>query len=94
MHVPYESSGDTRKVLNDEINRKKPGIIIENRTGENNSETNANITSWPENFVEILLDDTTETLNRKCLKVTNLQSSIKIKNIEAFNVFSISKYYH
>ena len=74
MHVPYESSGDTRKVLNEAINKENTGTIVENRIGENNSETNEDVSSWPESFPEISLEDTTETLNRKCLKVTNLQS--------------------
>ena len=81
MHVPYESSGDTRKVLNDEIKKEETGIIIENRTGENNSETNSDISSWPKNFVEISLEDTTETLNRKCLKSNVFAIEVEIKII-------------
>ena len=77
MHVPYESSGDTRKVLNEAINKENTGTIVENRIGENNSEKNEDTSSWPESFPEISLEETTETLNRECLKVTNLQSSGK-----------------
>ena len=68
MHVPYENSGDTPKILNETNDKDNTGIIMKDSTGENDSKTNEDISSWPDSFLDISIEDTTEITDRKCLK--------------------------
>ena len=68
MHVPYENSGDTPKILNDTNDKENTRIIIKDSTGENDPKTNEDISSWPDSFLDISVEDTTEIMDRKCLK--------------------------
>ena len=97
MHLPYESSGDIKKDQNDTDNVQNIGIIIENEMKKNESETNEDISTWPDSFVDISIEETTDAINRKCLNITALKFSKekawnKALNFRIWNKFSICKY--
>ena len=75
MHLPYESSGDIKKDQNDTDNVQNIGIIIENEMKKNDSETNDDISTWPDSFADISIEETTDVINRKCLNITALTLS-------------------
>ena len=70
MHLPYESSGDIKKDRNQTINENNIGIIIEDEMKKNESEIDSNISSWPDSFLDITIEETTDVINRKCFKIS------------------------
>ena len=70
MHLPYESSGDIKKDQNQTINENNIGIIIEDEMKKNESETETDISSWPDSFLDISIEETTDVINRKCFKIS------------------------
>ena len=72
MHLPYESSGDIKKDQNDTDHLQNIGIIIEDEMKKNGSQTDEDMSTWPDSFPDISIEETTNAISRNCLNITAL----------------------
>lgn len=85
LHLPYESSGDIKK----DQKEQNIGIIIEDEMKTNSSQTDEDISAWPDSFPDISIEETTNAISRNCFKITALALSTHCEIISAVASISI-----